>query len=110
VAVGLKSIPMMQLDPAASAPLSVPPVIGQVVTALVSSKNGPFNTTPLMLSGLLWLLVSLTVLAALVAPTTNVPKLIEAGESATGAMPMAESETFSGLLLALVLIVSVPPG
>ena len=110
VAVGAKSTPMTQLCPAASAPLTVPPACGQVVTALVSSTKGPLKTTPVKFSVPVWLFVIFTVLAALVVPTTPLPKEIEVGESTTDAIPVAESGAVLGLLLALVLMVSVPAG
>jgi hypothetical protein len=68
-AVGLKSMPMTQPEFAASVPLTAPPATGQVVTALVSSTNGPPKTTVEIDNVLGWLFVSVIVLAALVVPT-----------------------------------------
>lgn len=44
-AVGANMIPITQLEFAARVPLTVPPAMGQVVVALVSSVNGPFKTS-----------------------------------------------------------------
>jgi hypothetical protein len=109
VAVGLKSMPITQLIPAASGPLIVPPEIGQVVTALVSSTNGPLNVKFVNDKLLLWLFVTVIVFAALVEPTASFPKLRIVGEAATGTTPAPESVTTCGLLLALSCIATSPP-
>ena len=65
-AVGLKSTPMTQLELAASVPLTVPPEMGQVVTAPLSSTNGPPKSDWVMVRLEGTLFVSVKVLAALV--------------------------------------------
>ena len=55
-----------------------------------------------------WLFVSVTLMIALVCPTTTPPKAIEAGERVVGAMPVPLSGTVSGLLLAVSVIVRLP--
>jgi len=110
VVVGAKSMPIVQLANAPSEPLIVPPAIGQVVTALVSSTNGPLKIALLRLRGLDWLLVSCTVLAALVVLMANAPKAIPVGATATEEIPVPERATESGLLAAFVDTVNVLAG
>jgi hypothetical protein len=69
IAVGANWTPITQLEFAAS----VPPLVWQVVVALVSSWKGPEKSTELMLSGLDCRLWSVSVLVALVVFTTWLP-------------------------------------
>jgi len=107
--VGLKSIPIMQFAPPASVPVTTPPEIGQVVTAPVSSTNGPPKRTLVIDKLPPWLFVSVTVFAVLVAPTATLPKSRLDGETAAGTTPVPESVTTCGLLPAVSVIVICPP-
>jgi hypothetical protein len=56
------------------------------------------------------LFMRVTVLIALVWPTTTLPKFTAVAESVTGAIPVPESVTVCGLFKALSVTVSVPAG
>jgi hypothetical protein len=57
-----------------------------------------------------WLFVRVTVLMALVWPTTTLPKFTAAAESVTGLIPVPLSAAVSGLPAALLLMDSNPAG
>ena len=57
-----------------------------------------------------WLFVSVTLLIALVWPTTTLPKATEVGESVVGPIPVPLSATVFGLFEALVATDSDPAG
>ena len=107
--VGLKMIPMAQLPPAASDPLTVPPACGQVVFALVSKEKGPVKPTDVRDSGLAWKLVTVHNLVALVAPIEVAPNAIDVGLIVSGATPFPDRPTVC-VPPALVTTVSKPAG
>jgi hypothetical protein len=61
-----------------------------------------------MLTAVGWLLLTVTVFAALVVVTAWFPKAKVAGLTLTGTTPLPVSETVCGLLLALSVTVRVP--
>ena len=75
---------------------------------LLEMMNGPVTPMLVKFSATFWGLVSVTVLAELVVPTTVVLKLRLAAESVTGALPVPLRLTVCGLLIALSAKVSVP--
>ena len=56
-----------------------------------------------------WPFVNVTVCGVLLAPIATLPKFRLVGETVTGAMPVPESVTTCGLVLALSLIVICAP-
>ena len=59
-----------------------------------------------MVSELAWLFVTVTVCVVLVVPTATLPKLKFVGETVTGAVPVPERATVSGLFEAFVAMLS----
>src|SRR5580698_10250108 len=110
VAVGVKITPITQLEFAARLPLTVPPAMGQVVLALVSSEKGPPKTSCVMESTLLWLFLRVSVLVALAVFTTTLPKARAPGLSVVAAIPLPDTVMLCGLLLAFVVMVTAPAG
>ena len=82
-AVGEKVTPTVQFAPAAT-------LVPQV---LLATANGPLAAMPMMLSGIACLFDKVTVLAALVLPSTVVLKLRLVTESVTGALPVPDKLT-----------------
>ena len=101
VAVGLKVTLTMQLELGLSE-------LPQVLVWLKSERFVPLRLTPLMVTLVLELvLVTVTVCAVLLVPTGTLPKLREVGETLT-MVPLPDSATVCGLVLALSLTLSVP--
>jgi len=100
VAVGLNLIDTPQLVNAAR--LAV-----QVVVFRKSPGLVPLRLIALMVSAVLWLLVTVTTLAALVVPLVTLPKLRLAGATVTCAAPVPASAALCGELLALSVTVTL---
>jgi hypothetical protein len=97
-AVGLNVTPTVQVPPAAIAPEQL----------LCAIANGPETATPEMFRGTLWALVSVSVCAELVAPTTVELKLNVLGENVTARDPAPLRETVCGLVSAESVNVRAP--
>jgi len=102
VAVGVKVTPTVQLAPAA---ILVPQVLLAIAKPAVVA-----GLVPAKLKATLWRFVSVTVPAALVAPTATVPKFKVLEETVTGALPVAVPLrlTVWGLFAASSMNVRVP--
>ena len=81
--VGEKVTPTVQLFPART-------LVPQV---LLATANGPLTAMPMLFSVVAWLLVNVTVLAALVLPATVVLKLRLLAESVAGPLPVPDKLT-----------------
>jgi hypothetical protein len=98
VAVGENVTPTVHVAPAAM-------LVPQVLLAIAKSPAGAMLENA---NATFWWLVSVTDFAALVLPTSTVPKLKLLTESVTGAVPVPVSAVICGLLLALSATLRVP--
>jgi hypothetical protein len=101
VAVGLNVTPTEQVP---AAPIAVPHVLLEIA-------KGPVIPTLEIVRAVVWRLVSVTVVAELVAPTVTEPKLSVLAESVTGVLlgvPVPLRLTVCGLFGALSVKISVP--
>ncbi len=101
VVVGVNVIPTAQLAPAAT-------LVPQVLLAIA---KGPLIPTLEILRAVPWRLVKVTITAALVLPTTTVPRFNELADRVTGELellPVPLRLTVCGLFPALSVKLSVP--
>jgi len=103
--VGWKKTTNVQLAPGAT---GTPPVQGEITLGVTT--KGPVGIIEVKLRLTAWLFVTVTVCDVLSQPTAKLPKSRLVGEIVTGdiPVPVPDSVTVCGLLLASVLIVNVP--
>ena len=105
--LGVNLIPMMQVE----LPGKEPPLVGQVVTALVSRENGPPKTTDVRERAVAVVLFKVTVWVALGVERTCAPKAMLAGPrkmvDPPGTRPVPVSAMLCGELPALSTMVTV---
>ena len=119
----LEALLLMDSEPPARAPRAEGVQVSEMVQLAPAASEEPhavgapeFTTTPAegvieaMVNGVDWKLNRVAVLARLGCPITTLLKLIEVGDTAVGAMPVAVSGTVSGVLAALVATLSDAAG
>jgi hypothetical protein len=94
VAVGLNLTDTVQFEKGAR-------VAVQVVLFRKSAGSTPPSVIVLMFSVTLWLLVTVTVIAAVVLPTDTLPNMRAEGETVTWVTPVPATDALCGELLAL---------